>query len=182
MTKKPKAPSLKLVQPDVTSSLAPDTLGKPGNPWQSHHGRISDRRLWRRCHAGAGLPCGRVCGAIAQDGPVISTKQGLKEHALLRHEMAARSFVVRTLRRLGLDVERSGRPGRPAASRNAITPLDGQLDSLPRSKITRRLGPMPRLAQANKRRHVQGPTEARRTSWVEHWVETRGGKHPSPYQ
>ena len=51
---------------------------------------------------------------IAADGSMISTKHGPKDHPLLRHELAARSFVVRTIARLGLDVEpvRSG-PGRP---------------------------------------------------------------------
>ena len=54
--------------------------------------------------------------AIERDGVAIRTKIGLKEHPLLRHELAARAFVVRTLHRLGLDVEplraAAGRPGR----------------------------------------------------------------------
>jgi hypothetical protein len=51
---------------------------------------------------------------IANDGATIRTKAGLREHPLLRHEQAARSFVVRSLHRLGLDIEpkRDG-PGRP---------------------------------------------------------------------
>ncbi len=54
------------------------------------------------------------CAAIiAEQGAVISTKHGLKDHPLLRHETAARGLVGRLLARLGLDVE----PLRPAAGR-----------------------------------------------------------------
>jgi len=51
---------------------------------------------------------------IDSDGEVIRTKTGLKDHPALKHEIASRSFVVRTLARLGLDLEpvraRAGRP------------------------------------------------------------------------
>jgi hypothetical protein len=42
----------------------------------------------------------------------------MRDHSLIKHEIAARSFVVRTLARLGLDLEpvRAG-PGRPAGAR-----------------------------------------------------------------
>jgi Phage terminase, small subunit len=50
---------------------------------------------------------------IAEQGAVISTKHGLKDHPLLRHETAARGLVGRLLTRLGLDVE----PLRPTAGR-----------------------------------------------------------------
>ena len=54
------------------------------------------------------------CAAIiAEQGAVISTKHGLKDHPLLRHETAARGLVGRLLTRLGLDVE----PLRPTAGR-----------------------------------------------------------------
>jgi hypothetical protein len=33
---------------------------------------------------------------IARDGAVIRTKSGLKDHPLVRHELAARSFIVST--------------------------------------------------------------------------------------
>jgi hypothetical protein len=43
--------------------------------------------------------------AIERDGgPTIRTKTGIRDHPLIRHEIAARSFVVRSLHRLGLDV------------------------------------------------------------------------------
>ena len=51
---------------------------------------------------------------IDADGEVIRNKMGIRDHPLLKHEIASRAFVVRTLARLGLDLEpvRSG-PGRP---------------------------------------------------------------------
>src|SRR5262249_57319812 len=56
------------------------------------------------------------CAAlISEQGAVISTKHRLKDHPLLRHEMAARGLVGRLLTRLGLDVE----PLRPTAGRPA---------------------------------------------------------------
>lgn len=52
---------------------------------------------------------------IDQDGEIIRNKKiGAREHPLLKHELAARSFVVRTLQRLGLDVEAVKPMGRPA--------------------------------------------------------------------
>ncbi len=52
---------------------------------------------------------------IDADGAVIRTKAGLKDHPGLKHETAARSLCIRTLARLGLDLEPlHGGPGRPA--------------------------------------------------------------------
>lgn len=51
--------------------------------------------------------------AINEDGEVIRAKTGLKDHPLLKHETAARALAVRTLARLGLDLE----PVRPTAGR-----------------------------------------------------------------
>ena len=46
------------------------------------------------------------CAAIiAEQGAVIQTKHGLKDHPLLRHESAARGLVGRLLARLNLDME-----------------------------------------------------------------------------
>ena len=53
--------------------------------------------------------------AIARDGVTMRLKAGLsKDHPLLKHELAARAFVVRTLGRLGLDVEPIRPVGRPS--------------------------------------------------------------------
>lgn len=53
---------------------------------------------------------------IDQDGEVIKTRTGaLKDHPALRHELAARAFVAKTLLKLGLNVEPlHPSPGRPA--------------------------------------------------------------------
>jgi Phage terminase, small subunit len=50
---------------------------------------------------------------IDRDGEIVRTKAGLKEHPALKHELASRAFVVRTLARLGLDVEAVKPIGRP---------------------------------------------------------------------
>jgi Phage terminase, small subunit len=53
--------------------------------------------------------------AIAQDGPVVRTRTGIpRSHPACRDELQARAFVVKTLERLGLNVEtvKPG-PGRP---------------------------------------------------------------------
>jgi Phage terminase, small subunit len=55
------------------------------------------------------------CAAsITREGAVIDTERGKKEHPLLKHELAARAFCVRTLSKLGLNFEplRAG-PGKP---------------------------------------------------------------------
>src|SRR5262245_9282065 len=54
--------------------------------------------------------------AIAQDGPVIHTRAGPKSHPSCRDELQNRAFVVRTLERLGLNVEAIKSPGRPVHS------------------------------------------------------------------
>jgi hypothetical protein len=92
------------------------------------------RKLWQAIHADyviedAGghqmlLP---ICEAadsltgyneqIARDGPTIRTKSGIRGHPLLKHQLATRSFIVRSLHRLGLDIEPArhviGRPAEP---------------------------------------------------------------------
>jgi hypothetical protein len=51
--------------------------------------------------------------AIDTDGVTVRTKAGVRDHPLLKHEIAARSFVVRTLARLGLNLEPIQAVGRP---------------------------------------------------------------------
>ena len=66
-------------------------------------------------HACAALDTAEACAAqVAADGPVIRTKGGgIREHPSFRAELANRSFIVRTLARLGLDVEPVKAIGRP---------------------------------------------------------------------
>jgi len=66
----------------------------------------------------------QVCGAtdriaeyraiINEQGAVIITKSGIKEHPLVKHETAQRALVGRLISRLGLDIEAlRPTPGRP---------------------------------------------------------------------
>jgi hypothetical protein len=52
---------------------------------------------------------------IDADGELLFSRTGHpKDHPLLKHELAARSFLVRSLARLGLDLEPiRPQPGRP---------------------------------------------------------------------
>ena len=57
-----------------------------------------------------------LSAAITADGVRFMTKQGPKAHPCLKDRLAARAFVVKAIRTLGLDVEAvypgPGRPGR----------------------------------------------------------------------
>jgi hypothetical protein len=60
---------------------------------------------------------------IDKDGETVRTRGGLKAHPLLAQELSARSLVIRTLVRLGLNSEplRNG-PGRPGSQGLGIGP------------------------------------------------------------
>jgi len=91
-------------------------------------------RLWKSVHddfeitdAGGLAMLHQICSAadrvaeyaatIARDGTTVRTASGLKDHPLLRHELAAQSFIVRSLHRLGLDiVSPRHEVGRPAGA------------------------------------------------------------------
>jgi len=47
----------------------------------------------------------RYSEIIGQDGSMITTSAGRKEHPLIKHQAIARAFIVRTLSRLGLNFE-----------------------------------------------------------------------------
>ena len=51
--------------------------------------------------------------AVARDGSIIQTKSGPRGHPLIREEMNARAFVVRTLQKLGVTLEPLRPMGRP---------------------------------------------------------------------
>lgn len=62
----------------------------------------------------AALDRAESCRAeIDRDGPVIDGKAGLRDHPLLKHELANRAFITRAIARLGLDVEAVKPMGRP---------------------------------------------------------------------
>jgi hypothetical protein len=58
-----------------------------------------------------------LADAVARDGAIVQTRNGPKEHPALRAELGFRSFAVRSIHRLGLDVEPLGRIGRPPGHR-----------------------------------------------------------------
>jgi hypothetical protein len=114
-----KKPPLKLMQPSSATWAAPSrTLGRHG------------RSLWDRVQseyevqdAGGLEMLAQACQAldraenlrleIDRDGEVIRTRSGVKDHPALKHELACRAFVVRTLARLGLNFEAVKPVGRP---------------------------------------------------------------------
>src|SRR5215203_4917012 len=114
-----KKPSLKLVSATPSNSPSPPrTLGEHGLLlWQAvtnEYGIEDAGGVELLAQACSALDRAEECaGHIAVDGVVTRSKTGLKEHPLLKHEIAARSFVVRTLSRLGLDVEAIKPVGRP---------------------------------------------------------------------
>jgi hypothetical protein len=78
-------------------------------------------KLWHAIHAdyvvddaGGLAMLQQICAAadrvaeyaatIARDGTTVRSGSGIREHPLLRHELAAQSFIVRSLHRLGLDI------------------------------------------------------------------------------
>jgi hypothetical protein len=119
-----KKPRLTLISPEQTTAvtlLAPSSnLGKAGRTlWQSvmNEYNIADsggqQMLQQICEAADRVA--EFSTIIKRDGPVVRTKMGPKDHPLLKHEQAARSFIVRSLGRLGLDVEPLKAVGRPAS-------------------------------------------------------------------
>lgn len=112
------ATKLKLVTAEAAPTNPPRKLGQHGMKlWGFVHGHyeIVDaggvELLTLACQA---LDRAESCAAqIAKDGEVIRTKTGLREHPLLKIELANRAFIARTLQRLGLDVEAIKPVGRP---------------------------------------------------------------------
>jgi hypothetical protein len=106
----PKKPTLTLIGPSSNSIAPPASLGRAGaDLWQSIQSeyRVDDapgrQMLLQICGAADTISeCDEI---IARDGATIRTKAGLKEHPLLKIQLAARSFIVRALHRLGFDVE-----------------------------------------------------------------------------
>jgi hypothetical protein len=65
--------------------------------------------------------------AIDRDGEMLMLRTGgMREHPGIKPELANRAFVVKTLSKLGLDLEplRTGSPGRPARPGGWVPPRD----------------------------------------------------------
>jgi len=112
-----KSPKLKLVPSAADGDTASSTLGTAGATlWATIQNDFvvadagSRETLLQICRAADRAE--EYAAIINAEGPVVPTKHGLRDHPLCKHELAARSFVVRGLQRLGLeDVKPVGRPG-----------------------------------------------------------------------
>jgi hypothetical protein len=68
-----------------------------------------------------------LAAAIARDGDVVRSRTGVpKTHPAVREELACRSFVVRTLERLGVTSETVKAPGRPPSGGVGWQPDDDE--------------------------------------------------------
>jgi hypothetical protein len=113
------AKKLHLVSETPSIEDPPPNLEEAGkNLWNRITGAydISDeggRELLRQCCYAADR-AESLRRQIDEAGELLITRSGLREHPGLRHELAARAFICRTLSRLGLDVEplrsTAGRP------------------------------------------------------------------------
>jgi hypothetical protein len=120
---KKTGPNLTVIRGDPIADLTapPADLGETGaHLWRTiqHQYLISDAgglaMLKLACEsADRAQRCRRQ---IDEDGEVVRGRTGPRDHPLLKHELGARSFTVRTLQKLGLDLEPVKAVGRPAGS------------------------------------------------------------------
>jgi hypothetical protein len=105
-----KFPHLTVVDPASTSKEPPSILDDPGRAlWTQVMAEydvsdVAGRSMLMQCCQMIDRAEG-LAAEIETDGAVIRTREGLKDHPCLKHELAARAFVVRTLCRLGLNFE-----------------------------------------------------------------------------
>jgi hypothetical protein len=114
--------------PSIVVKLAPPKLAQPPLPlgkvgkalWHDivilyeFGDRASYETLYQAC---AAADRAEACRAqIEKDGLTIETKGVVRDHPLIKHELAARSFCTRSLARLGLDLEPVGKVGRPGGA------------------------------------------------------------------
>jgi hypothetical protein len=118
-----RKPTLSLVEPGAKSgNQPPRKLGRHGMAlWREirREYHVNDRGgvelLAQACAASDRAEALAAC--IARDGEMIRTKTGMRIHPGIREELAARSFVVRTLERLGITTETTNStPGRPPSN------------------------------------------------------------------
>jgi hypothetical protein len=111
----------------LVSSTHGELRAKPSRPLGKHGSSLWHRILTEYQLEDAGglelllLACEQLdrCevmrAQIDKEGEVLPTRNGVREHPLLRYELQARAFVGKTLLKLGLNVEPlRPLPGRPA--------------------------------------------------------------------
>jgi P27 family predicted phage terminase small subunit len=118
MAKTPERPPFSIVSDERTGISPPRPLGSDGKAlWD----RV--QREYAISDVGGVEILAQICAAedrvealreqINTDGAIIRTRNGLKANPLLRDETALRAFIVRTIERLGLNIEAVKPPGRP---------------------------------------------------------------------
>jgi P27 family predicted phage terminase small subunit len=118
MAKTPGKPPFSIVSDETTGISPPRPLGPHGKAlWD----RV--QREYQITDTGGIEILAQICAAedrvealheqIDADGAIIRTRNGFKANPLLRDETALRAFIVRTIERLGLNVEAVKSPGRP---------------------------------------------------------------------
>jgi hypothetical protein len=122
MAKSISDPPLTLVNPTSTAISPPRALGVHGKAlWDRIQGeyRVEDtggvELLAQACQALDRAEA--LAAAIARDGEVIHTRTGVpRTHPAVKDELGLRAFIVRTLEKLGLNVEAIKPIGRPPSS------------------------------------------------------------------
>jgi hypothetical protein len=120
MPRKASGPKLALISA-APAPVHPDPPGKLGETgmalWRAVVANYefddpgSTEILFQACAAAdRAETCRRI---VDQDGELIRTKVGTRSHPLLRDELNNRTFVVRALGKLGLDLEPVRGMGRP---------------------------------------------------------------------
>jgi hypothetical protein len=113
-----KKPRLSVVPPAISSNDPPRKLDAPGRSlWDrvmAEYDIADSGGMEMLCQACQALDRAEALRAeIDRDGEVLRVRGSVREHPALKHELASRSFVVRALARLNLNVE----PLRPSAGR-----------------------------------------------------------------
>lgn len=119
MAEKPTKSSLTIVgKPAPNAPEPPRPFGEAGlSLWsrvqaEFHIQDVGGVELLTQCCLAADR-AEALAARIDADGETILTKQGLKAHPCLKDELAARSFICRTLQRLGITDEAVQPVGRP---------------------------------------------------------------------
>jgi hypothetical protein len=130
MARNPAKPPLTLVDPAATGVAPPRKIGRHGRQlWdrvQSEYAieDVGGRELLAQACA-AEDTAESLAEAIARDGHVIHSRTGVpRTHPAVKDELACRAFVVRTIERLGLNVEVVKPVGRPAGHTSWVPPRD----------------------------------------------------------